>query len=183
MPADNNGTEREIRSLTAARSDGGTHRADWSAAAFARLKSVIVTGMKNQVRFIQYGIEVVRAKRRGEASTTALDGGPGHQLTSGGHQPASAWTLSPSPQTRSPTLAPPTRRGYDDRTRKARFNTGERRQGIGVKRRSGRTGGASKSGFRPASDTGSDGTCWIVILTRHSAQLMLHGSAVLRPAA
>ena len=69
VPADNNGTEREIRSLTAARSDGGTHRADWSAAAFARLKSVIVTGMKNQVRFIQYGIEVVRAKRRGGAAS------------------------------------------------------------------------------------------------------------------
>ena len=44
----------------------GTHQADWSAAAFARLKTVIVTGMKNQVRFIQYGIEVVRAKLRGE---------------------------------------------------------------------------------------------------------------------
>jgi Transposase IS66 family/zinc-finger binding domain of transposase IS66 len=66
VPADNNGTERDIRSLAAARSDGGTHRADWSAAAFARLKSVIVTGMKNHVRFIQYGIEVVRAKLRGE---------------------------------------------------------------------------------------------------------------------
>jgi hypothetical protein len=52
VPADNNGTERDIRSLAAARSDGGTHRADWSAAAFARLKSVIVTGMKNRVRFI-----------------------------------------------------------------------------------------------------------------------------------
>jgi hypothetical protein len=45
--ADNHGTERDIRSLAAARSDGGTHRADGSAAAFARLKSVIVTGMKN----------------------------------------------------------------------------------------------------------------------------------------
>jgi hypothetical protein len=66
VPADNNGTERDIRSLAAARSDGGTHRADWSAAAFARLKSVIVTGMKNQVRFIQYGIDVVRAQLRGE---------------------------------------------------------------------------------------------------------------------
>jgi hypothetical protein len=61
------------------------------------------------------------------ASTTALDGGPGHQLTAGGHQPASAWALSASPQTRSPTLAPPTRRGYDDRTRKARLNTGPSR--------------------------------------------------------
>ena len=66
VPADNNGTERDIRSLAAARNDGGTHRADWSAAAFARLKSVIVTAMKNQVRFIRYGIEVVRARLRGE---------------------------------------------------------------------------------------------------------------------
>ena len=66
VPAHNNGTERDIRSLAAARSDGGTHRADWSAAAFARLKSVIITGMKNHVRFIRYGIEVVRAKLRGE---------------------------------------------------------------------------------------------------------------------
>jgi hypothetical protein len=66
VPADNNGTERDIRSLAAARNDGGTHRADWSAAAFARLKSIIATGMKNRVRFIQYGIDVVRAKLRGE---------------------------------------------------------------------------------------------------------------------
>jgi hypothetical protein len=66
VPADNNGTEPGIRSLAAARSDGVTHRADWSAAAFARLKSVIVMGMKNQVRFIQDGIEVVRAQLRGE---------------------------------------------------------------------------------------------------------------------
>ena len=76
VPADNNGTERDIRSLVAARSDGGTHRADWSAAAFARLKSVIVTGMKNQVRFIQYGIEVVRAKLRGERLPLPLTTAP-----------------------------------------------------------------------------------------------------------
>jgi hypothetical protein len=66
VPADNNGTERDIRRLAAIRSDGGLHRADWSAAAFARIKSIIVTGMKNHVRFIRYGIEVVRAKLRGE---------------------------------------------------------------------------------------------------------------------
>src|SRR5262249_22015339 len=66
VPAGHNGTEGDIRSLAAARNDGGTNRADWSAAAFARLKSVIVTGMKNHVRFIRYGIEVVRAKLRGE---------------------------------------------------------------------------------------------------------------------
>ena len=76
VPADNNGTERDIRSLAAARSDGGTHRADWSAAAFARLKSVIVTGMKNQVRFIKYGIEVFRAKLRGERLPLSLAAAP-----------------------------------------------------------------------------------------------------------
>ena len=76
MPADNNGTERDIRSLAAARSDGGTRRADWSAAAFARLKSVIVTGMKNQVRFIKYGFEVVRAQLRGERLPLPLAAAP-----------------------------------------------------------------------------------------------------------
>ena len=65
VPADNNGSERDIRSLAAARNDGGTHRANWSAAAFARLKSIIVTGMKNGLRFARYGIEVVRAKLAG----------------------------------------------------------------------------------------------------------------------
>jgi len=66
VPADNNGSERDIRSLAAARNDGGTHRADWSAEAFARIKSIIVTGMKNGVRFVHYGIEVVRAKLAGK---------------------------------------------------------------------------------------------------------------------
>jgi hypothetical protein len=71
-----NGTERDIRSLAAARSDGGTHRADWSAVAFARLKSVIVTGMKNQVRFIRNGIEVVRAQLRGDRLPLPLAAAP-----------------------------------------------------------------------------------------------------------
>jgi hypothetical protein len=65
VPADNNGSERDIRSLAAARNDGGVHRADWSAAAFTRIKSVIVTGLKNGVRFIHYGLDVVRAKLNG----------------------------------------------------------------------------------------------------------------------
>src|SRR5207253_8447183 len=76
VPADNNGTERDIRSLAAARNDGGTHRTDWSAAAFARLKSIIVTGMKNGVRFVEYGIEVVRAKLRGERLPLPLSATP-----------------------------------------------------------------------------------------------------------
>ena len=58
--------ERDIRSLAAARNDGGVHRAEWSAAAFARIKSVVVTSLKNGVRFINYGLEVVRAQLNGE---------------------------------------------------------------------------------------------------------------------
>ena len=76
MPADNNGTERDIRSLAAARSDGGTHRADGSAAAFARLKGAIVTRIKNRVRFIRFGIEVVRAQLRGERLPLPLAAAP-----------------------------------------------------------------------------------------------------------
>lgn len=66
VPADNNGCERDIRSLAAARNDGGTHRAEWSAAAFARMKSVIVTSLKNGLRFIHYGLDAVRAKLKGD---------------------------------------------------------------------------------------------------------------------
>lgn len=65
VPADNNGCERDIRSLAAARNDGGVHRAEWSAAAFARIKSVIVTSLKNGLRFIHYGMDVVRARLQG----------------------------------------------------------------------------------------------------------------------
>ena len=65
VPADNNGSERDIRSLAAAREDGGVHRADWSAAAFGHIKSVIVTSLKNGLRFINYGLDVVRAKLKG----------------------------------------------------------------------------------------------------------------------
>jgi hypothetical protein len=66
VPADNNGSERDIRSLVAARNDGGTHREERSATAFARIKSIVVTSLKNGLRFIHYGLEVVRAKLRGE---------------------------------------------------------------------------------------------------------------------
>jgi hypothetical protein len=62
VPPDNNRCERDIRGLAAARNDGGTHRSEASAGAFARIKSVIATGMKNGMRFLQYGVEVVRAK-------------------------------------------------------------------------------------------------------------------------
>ena len=78
VPADNNGAERDIRSLVAARNDGGTHRAGWSADAFARLKSIVATGMKNGVRFMHYGIDVVRAKLQGARLPLPLAAGTGN---------------------------------------------------------------------------------------------------------
>jgi hypothetical protein len=75
VPADNNGTERDIRSLAAARSDGGVHRSSWSAAAFATIKSVVVTGMKNGTRFVEYGLSVVRAKLAGQRLPLPLASG------------------------------------------------------------------------------------------------------------
>ena len=110
-------------------------RADWSAAAFARLKSVTVTGMKNQVRFNRYGIEV--AVPSSEASACPSFGcDSGYQQTAGWYQPAPArapcppsrprfrrharghqrvpapGTISPLPDL-SDHLAPPVRRDYD----------------------------------------------------------------------
>lgn len=76
VPSDNNGTERDIRSVAAARADGGTHRAEWSATAFARIKSVIATAMKQGVRFVSYGIEVVRAKLDGDPLPLPLAAAP-----------------------------------------------------------------------------------------------------------
>ena len=72
VPADNNGAERDIRSLAAARHDGGTHRAEWSAAAFAKIKSVVVTSLKNGRRFLDYGLEVVHAKLRAQPPPVPL---------------------------------------------------------------------------------------------------------------
>jgi hypothetical protein len=45
-------------------------------AAFARLSSLIVTGLKNQVRFIPRGIEAVRAKLGGERLPLPLAAAP-----------------------------------------------------------------------------------------------------------
>ena len=61
VPADNNGTETDIRSVVAARSDGGVNRSDWGARAFANLKSVIRTCEKSGRSFFTYGMSLVRA--------------------------------------------------------------------------------------------------------------------------
>lgn len=62
VPADNNSGERDIRSIVAARNDGGVSRSDWGAKAFATLKSVIRTCQKNGRNFLEYGLTVVRAR-------------------------------------------------------------------------------------------------------------------------
>jgi hypothetical protein len=67
VTADNNGRGRDIRSLVAARDGGGARRAEASAAAFARIKSVMVTGLRNGLRFIHYGLEAARAQLRGDS--------------------------------------------------------------------------------------------------------------------
>jgi len=65
VPADNNNNntgERDIRSVVAARNDGGVNRSDWGAAAFAKWKSVIRTFQKNSLNFLDYGLSVIRAR-------------------------------------------------------------------------------------------------------------------------
>lgn len=65
VPADNNGGERDIRSVAAARADGGVNRTDWGATAFANIKSVIRTCQKNTLPFINYGLGLLSAAIRG----------------------------------------------------------------------------------------------------------------------
>jgi hypothetical protein len=73
VPSDNNGGERDIRSLAAARSDGGTNRSAWGAKAFANLKSVVRTCQKNGVRFFDYMLQLVQAVLRQAAFPLPLD--------------------------------------------------------------------------------------------------------------
>lgn len=61
IPADNNGGERDIRSVAAARGDGGVNRTEWGATAFANLKSVVRTCQKSGVRYLDYMLRLVRA--------------------------------------------------------------------------------------------------------------------------
>jgi hypothetical protein len=72
VPADNNLAERDIRSLVAARQDGGTHRSTESAGWFATLKSMTRTCKKQGLRFLEYGLNVVRAVFQGQAAPLPL---------------------------------------------------------------------------------------------------------------
>jgi len=75
VPADNNTSERDIRSVVAARNDGGVNRSDWGAAAFATLKSVIRTCQKNGLNFLEYGLSVLRAQAADSSLPLPLDSG------------------------------------------------------------------------------------------------------------
>lgn len=66
VPATNNLGERDIRSLAAARSDGGVNRTAWGATAFARIKSVVRTCQKNGRRFLDYGRQLFEASLTGQ---------------------------------------------------------------------------------------------------------------------
>ena len=66
VPPDNNAAERDIRSVAAARSDGGVNRTDWGAHAFAVAKSVVRTCRKNGRNFFDYALSAISAINVGE---------------------------------------------------------------------------------------------------------------------
>jgi len=72
VPPDNNPAERDIRSVAAARSDGGVNRTDWGAKAFANAKTVIRTCQKQGRNFLEYGLEVVQAVLAGQTPPLPL---------------------------------------------------------------------------------------------------------------
>ncbi|MCI0404173.1 MAG: transposase, partial [Acidobacteria bacterium] len=59
IPADNNAGERDIRSVAAARSDGGVNRSEWGAKAFAVAKTIVRTCQKSGLNFFQYAQTVL----------------------------------------------------------------------------------------------------------------------------
>jgi len=75
VPADNNLCESDIRSVAAARNDGGVNRSAWGAKAFATLKSVIRTCHKNGRNFLEYGQSVLRARESQSPAPLPLNSG------------------------------------------------------------------------------------------------------------
>jgi hypothetical protein len=72
VPPDNTPAERDLRSVAAARADGGVNRTAWGAEAFAHAKSVIRTCQKQGRNFLQYGLELVRAASAGQSPPLPL---------------------------------------------------------------------------------------------------------------
>ena len=77
VPSDNNLAERDIRSVVAARSDGGVNRSAWGATAFGHIKSVLRTCQKNGRSFFDYGLELVQAHLAGREPPLPLVVGTG----------------------------------------------------------------------------------------------------------
>lgn len=73
VPADNNLCETDIRSVAAARNDGGVNRASWGAKAYGTLKSVIRTCQKNGLRFLEYGQSVLLAQQNDSPNPLPLN--------------------------------------------------------------------------------------------------------------
>ena len=59
VPADNNPGERDIRSVAAARSDGGVNRSEAGASAFASIKSIVRTCQKQGLSLLNYGLSLL----------------------------------------------------------------------------------------------------------------------------
>ena len=59
VPPDNNLAERDIRSVAAARDDGGVNRTTAGATAFANLKSIVRTCQKHGRNFLSYGLTLI----------------------------------------------------------------------------------------------------------------------------
>ncbi|WP_145254124.1 IS66 family transposase [Planctomycetes bacterium Pan216] len=62
VPAEKNLAERDIRSVAAARSDGGVNRAAWSADAFAVAKTIVRTCQKNGLNFFRCALHAVTSR-------------------------------------------------------------------------------------------------------------------------
>jgi hypothetical protein len=72
VPPDNNAAERDIRSVAAARSDGGVNRTAWGAQAFGVAKSIVRTCQKNGLNFFDYALSALSALSRGNPAPLPL---------------------------------------------------------------------------------------------------------------
>lgn len=66
VPPDNNRSERDIRSVAAARSECGVNRSRWGANAFAVAKSIVRTSQKSGVNFFRYALGAVAEIQAGQ---------------------------------------------------------------------------------------------------------------------
>jgi transposase len=72
VPPDNNAAERDIRSVAAARSDGGLSRTAWGAQAFGVAKSIIRTCRKNGRNFFDYALAALPPLSLGKTAPLPL---------------------------------------------------------------------------------------------------------------